>query len=354
MPVVLENQEQGGHRDLLERAFVPHLKKRSITGGALAVLYDKNFMETSGYAAVLADITGETVYLVPFYEDSWMNHARFTTDGILETCDAGTWTPIRAALRYVTQRPWNRIPPITKTMMFNPVVVCLAGGRNKMLAAKAYDFYNGEIQPSGLLIRTPETIGDVSRAEIPLWLSRMVALPSSRIPTATLGRAFIQSPTNVSSKPSWMRITVTIVYCSLIGNAGWSSRSQTATSIMSARYSNKKSEIYVFRRTFYGRRAGGFFPVAIYARRARRPLLAELDGTLLGHAGNKISPLGLRWFDTESVRLLMDSRDFKLRLGIGLDDLSQPYIQTVLAVTASRSYGLSAPNQQKVSFAGNF
>jgi hypothetical protein len=42
------------------------------------------------------------------------------------------WTPVRAALRYVTQKPWNRIPALTRTFMFNPVIACLAGGRNKV------------------------------------------------------------------------------------------------------------------------------------------------------------------------------------------------------------------------------
>ena len=41
------------------------------------------------------------------------------------------WTPIRAALRYVTHKPWNRIPALTRTFMYNPVLACLAGGRNK-------------------------------------------------------------------------------------------------------------------------------------------------------------------------------------------------------------------------------
>ncbi len=42
-----------------------------------------------------------------------------------------TWEVVRAAIRYVTQKPWNRIPPITRTLIYNPVLACLAGGRNK-------------------------------------------------------------------------------------------------------------------------------------------------------------------------------------------------------------------------------
>ena len=31
------------------------------------------------------------------------------------------WIKIRACFRYVTQKPWNRIPVVTKTLMLNPV-----------------------------------------------------------------------------------------------------------------------------------------------------------------------------------------------------------------------------------------
>jgi hypothetical protein len=36
-----------------------------------------------------------------------------------------------------------------KTLILNPVVACLAGGRNKLAAAKAYDFFNAEFEPKG-------------------------------------------------------------------------------------------------------------------------------------------------------------------------------------------------------------
>lgn len=45
-------------------------------GGGLAVLYDKNPMETTGYAAALANLTGEHVHLVPLLMDQ-VRHAHF-------------------------------------------------------------------------------------------------------------------------------------------------------------------------------------------------------------------------------------------------------------------------------------
>ena len=339
MPLVHEAQEQAGYRELLERAFMPQLKKRGLPNGGLAVLYDKNIMENSGYAAVLSDVAGEPVYLVPCHEHGWERYVRFTEDGILEICHAGVWTPIRAALRYVTQRPWNRIPPITRTMMFNPILVCLSGGRNKMLAAKAYDLYNGEIQPSGLLIRTPDTIGDVSREEIPLWVTRMGGVAVIKVPYSNAGQG-VFTITNERELEAFMdgnHHYDRFIVQALIGNAGWSSRSQSGRLYHIGTVPNKKSDIYVADiRFMVGGGPGGFFPVAIYARRAHRPLLAELDDTpswdMLG-TNLSIKRDDGNW-DTESERLLlMDSRDFN-RLGVGLDDLIESYIQTVLAVTA--------------------
>ena len=46
-------------------------------------------------------------------------------------------------------------------------------GRNKAVAAKAYDLFNAEARDDGLALRTPDTIWDVSHGEIPLWVTRM-------------------------------------------------------------------------------------------------------------------------------------------------------------------------------------
>ncbi|MCA9581798.1 MAG: hypothetical protein KC416_08375, partial [Myxococcales bacterium] len=77
MPLLSDDQEQGGYRTLMERMFYPLLKRRGLPEGALAVLYDKNFTEASGYAAALADLTGESVYLTPLPADAEDPPARF-------------------------------------------------------------------------------------------------------------------------------------------------------------------------------------------------------------------------------------------------------------------------------------
>jgi len=174
MPLIDDNQEQGSYRLMIERTFKPYLKNlRSKIKGGLAVIYDKNPMETSGYAEVIADVMGEPVYYVSFYKDDEDPAVRFE-DGIMYVRnEEGAFVPIRAAFRYLTQKPWNRLPLHSKTRILNPTIACLAGGRNKMVAAKAYDIFNTELEPNGLKINTPETIWDVSKNEIPLWVKKM-------------------------------------------------------------------------------------------------------------------------------------------------------------------------------------
>eukprot|EP00894_Picocystis_sp_ML_P000974 jgi/Pico_ML_1/51491/g2515.t2 len=57
-----------------------------VPGGKLAVVYDKNLMEASGYAAALADLMQEEVILAPFLdlkEADGRTKARFC-DGVLQ------------------------------------------------------------------------------------------------------------------------------------------------------------------------------------------------------------------------------------------------------------------------------
>src|SRR5690606_21522271 len=117
--------------------------KKNALKGALAVVYDKNPVEASGYAAVLAEVFNEPVWYVEFKQFDKDPAVRFE-DGLMYVRDESKkWHPVRAAFRYLTQRPWNRLPLHSKTKILNPVIACLAGGRNKMVAAKAYDIFNG-------------------------------------------------------------------------------------------------------------------------------------------------------------------------------------------------------------------
>jgi hypothetical protein len=340
MPQPSDIDEQGGYRVLVERAFLPMVAGRRLPKGGLAVLFDKNEMEAEGYAAALADATGEPVNLAAFHDGDDDPAARFT-DGVLEVRTAdGAWLPMRAAFRYVTQRPWNRIPVSTRTALFNPVVACLAGGRNKMLAAKAYDLFNAELEGSGLQIRTPETIWNVSHHEIPLWVKRLGGLAVIKVPYSNAGQG-VYTITSQEELDRFMEIEQhygQFIVQSLLGNYHWSSGSRRRRLYHVGTVPNKKKQIFVADlRVMIGASPEGFRPLAIYGRRARSPLSDRLEPgvsswEMLGTNLSRRREDGGWEADTGRL-MMMDRKDFNV-LGLGFDDLLEAFIQTVLAVIA--------------------
>lgn len=352
MPLLDDNSEQGSYYWLIHRTFRTLLKKRPGLKGGLAVVFDKNPMEASGYAAVIADISQEPVYYVPFYEKDRNPPVRFT-EGVMEVRDEwGHWHPIRAAFRYVTQRPWNRIPLHTKTRILNPVVACLAGGRNKMVAAKAYDMYNAEIEPFGLKINTPETIWDISKQEIPLWVKKMGGQAVVKVPYSNAGQG-VFTIVNEEELAKFMEMDFPydrFILQSLIGNYQWSSISSAGRLYHVGTIPNTKGKTHVADlRLMVNSTEEGIRPLCIYARRALNPLEDVIESgseswDILGTNLSIKMPDGSWGSDTNRL-ILMDRRDFN-KLGIGLDDLIEAYIQTVLSTIAIDQMAQTLMNKQ--------
>ncbi len=340
MPLVDDNQEQGSYRWLVERTFKPLVKKRGHAGGALAVVYDKNPMEASGYASVIADVFKEEVFLVSYHQHENDPAVRFAA-GVMEVRGPeGRWHPIRAAFRYLTQRPWNRLPIQTRTRILNPVIACLAGGRNKMVAAKAYDIFNAELQASGLKINTPETIWDVSKNEIPLWVSKMGGQAVIKVPYSNAGQGVftIVTPQELEHFMGLSFPYDRFIVQSLIGNYHWSSIGSSGRLYHVGTIPNTKGKTFVADlRMMVSSTEQGIRPLCVYARRAHQPLedvITESSQSwdMLGTNLSIKNPDGT-WDSDTSRLILMDRRDFN-KLGIGVDDLIEAYIQTVLSMIA--------------------
>ncbi len=340
MPVLEDYDEQGGYKRLLREAFLPLLKKKGAPRtGDLAVLWDKNPMEIGGYAAAMAELTGEHVHVI--HCGVGTNNVRLGEERLLEVLtESGEWKPIRGAFRYVTQRPWDRIQPLTRTVMLNPVISCLAGGRNKLMAAKAYDMLNGDLANDGMRLETPETIWDVSLDEVPFWLERMGGVGVLKNPYSNAGQG-VWTVTNKNELEEFMNEEHTydkFIVQSLIGNSSWSSSTTRGHHYHIGTLPDRMGQIFVADfRFMVGAGPDGFFPVAMYARRAREPLTPTLapEQNTWGMLGTNLSVKNTdgTW-GTESERLLvMDSRNFN-RLGLGIDDLINAYFQTVMAVVA--------------------
>jgi hypothetical protein len=351
MPLYEEHDEQGGYRALLSRAFLPLVRNRRLPAGELAVIYDKNGMEASGYAAAMADLLQEPVHLVEFHDRESEPRARFD-DGMLQVLtDEGDWRPIRCAFRYVTQRPWARIPLVTKTAILNPVFACLAGGRNKTVAAKAYDFYNTELAEIGLQVRTPESIWDVALEEVPLWVKKLGGIAVVKVPYSNAGQG-VYTITSEAELQAFMEVDHhydRFIVQSLIGHPAWSSIGSRGRLYHVGTVPDRHGHTYAADlRMMVSADADGFRPMAIYARRARQPLVPDpvacASWDMLG-TNLSVKRTDGGW-DSDTARLmLMDRKDFN-NLGLGLDDLIEGFIQTVLATIAIDKMAVSLTNKK--------
>ncbi|OZJ04310.1 hypothetical protein BZG36_03166 [Bifiguratus adelaidae] len=343
MPLISEtdeHNEHGGYRVVLESAFREQLVKADPELGGLAVIFDKNLMEASGYAAVLADVAKERVWMAEWYKDDVDPPVKIE-NGILYIRDEKReWRSMRACFRYVTQKPWNRIPLITKTVVMNQIISCLAGGRNKMMAARAYEFYNADLAQHGLHVRIPETINNVTKSEVPLWVHSMGGHAVLKVPYGNAG----QGVYTITSQRELQEFMDTphhydkFIVQSLVGNASWSSMTRSGKFYHVGTIPNKKNNTFVSDlRMMVTGSENGFRPVCLYGRKARLPLAGELDPNVAAWdmLGTNLSiklPEG-GWTTDTSRLLLMDRKDFNT-LGLGIDDLIDAYIQTVLAVIA--------------------
>ncbi|CAG8694798.1 11669_t:CDS:2, partial [Ambispora leptoticha] len=342
MPLLSETEEFGGYRVVLESAFQETLEKADPSLGDLAVICDKNYMEASGYAAVLAEISREKVWYVEYHINDDDPPVKWV-DRVLYIRDAnGEWHSIRACFRYVTQKPWSRIPLNTRTLVMNQIISCLAGGRNKMLAARAYEFYNAELSDSGLAVRMPETINNVTKSEIPLWLHSMGGHAVLKEPYSNAGQGVytITTPQELQHFLDQDHHYDKFIVQSLVGNASWSSMTRAGRFYHVGTIPNRRNHTYVTDlRMMVTANKDGFRPVCLYSRRARKPLLGNLQDdpsrTSWEMLGTNLSVKGPdgRWSSEPERLLLMDRKDFN-QLGLGVDDLIDAYVQTCLSVIA--------------------
>lgn len=354
MPLVDDHEEEGSYRKLVERTFVPlvNRKGRAKLTGRLAVVYDKNPMEASGYAATIADVFDEEVLYLTDYRGADKRNLKFEDDQLHAFHD-GEWVPLRAIFRYLTQRPWSRLPMnCKKTRILNPIQACLAGGRNKMVAAKAYDIFNAELRNYGLYIHTPETIWDVAKDEIPIWVAKMGGHAVVKVPYSNAGQG-VYTITSPAELEAFMAVEIDyerFIVQSLIGNSNWSSGTEQGKFYHVGTIPDKKNRTYVTDvRMMVSSTEKGIRPLCCYSRRAAEPLTEKLSngadswsmlGTNLSHK------VGEEQWSSDATRLmLMDRRDFN-KLGIGLDDLIEGYIQTVLSTIAIDKMAIQLSNKR--------
>lgn len=259
----------------------------------------------------------------------------------------GQWVPCKVAFRYMTQRPWARIPVAgsakKRTLVINPIVACLAGGRNKLVAAKAYDMFNAKNRVHGIELHYPETIHDVRKSEVPLWVESMGGIAVVKVPYGNAGQGVytITKPEDLKAFMEEDTVYDAYIVQSLVGNHAWSSTTKSGQYYHVGMVPDKQNDIYagdLRMQISYDYSKKAWRPLAAYSRRALTPLKEKLDGTqdswsMLG-TNLSVKLEGADSWTTDTSRLiLMDSRDFN-KLGISVDDLIDAFMQSVFATAA--------------------
>jgi hypothetical protein len=217
----------------------------------------------------------------------------------------------------------------------------LAGGRNKSLAALAYDLYNKELKHHGFQITVPQTFREVSKRDVPAFVEWLGGRAVVKNPYSNAGQG-VYTVTNEKELNDLMQghhDYDQFIVQQLIGNAEWSSiTSKTRYYHVGTMPSAKYLTSYVYDlRMMVCATSKGYRPLAMYSRQASAPLPEQLSEghdswTILGTNLSVRKDDGA--WDTETDRLmLVDRKDFN-RLGLGIDDLIKAFIQTALATSA--------------------
>lgn len=221
-----------------------------------------------------------------------------------------------------------------------------------MMAAKAYDLFNAELEESGLKINMPETIWDVTKDQVPLWVEKMGGQAVVKVPYSNAGQGVytIVSSQELDAFMAFEFPYDRFIVQSLIGNYLWSSNSSKGRLYHVGTIPNTKGKTYVADlRMMVSTTASGIRPLCVYARRARLPLEDHIgEGSqswdMLGTNLSIKLPNGEWGSDTDRL-ILMDRRDFN-KLGIGVDDLIEAFIQTVLSMVAIDHMAKNLVNKQ--------
>ncbi|MDO9552772.1 hypothetical protein [Rhodonellum sp.] len=338
MPLLDLNVEQGGYKRLIEQTFKPMVDNHH-ENGALAVIYDKNPMENIGYAATVADVFGENVFLAKFEAKDAEPPVKFVDGKMWVRNQNEEWVEIRAAFRYVTQEPWSIIPENTKTLLLNPIEACLAGGRNKEVASRAYDDFNRKFADKGISIFTPSTFRNVSFYELERHFEMLGGSMVIKVPDSNAGQGVY---TVISKKelehaksqldPNQLYLVQELIH----------SNYSNGLDPMKAWYHvgtipDSKGRSFAFDlRLMMHATEEGMRPLAVYSRRSRFPLNTPLPEDMNSWEvyGTNLSVKGEDgWTYADERLMLFDVRNFG-QLGLGIDEMIKGFVQSIMGVYA--------------------
>ena len=340
MPLLDFNYEQGGYRRLIEQTFKPMVDKHP-EQGALAVIYDKNPMENIGYAATIAEIFDENVYLAQFNHDDPEPPVQFRDGKMFIREGEKNWVEIRASFRYVTQEPWTRLPLNPRTLLLNPIEACLAGGRNKEVASRAYDLFNKEFEDKGFRIFTPTTYRNVPYSKLQEHFEQLGGSMVIKVPDSNAGQGVYTvinqremdiALSELKQYPDELYLVQQLIHSNY--NKG-SDPKDTWYHVGTIPDNKGRSYAFDLRMMMHATEEG-MRPLAVYSRKSRFPLNQPLPENMSSWEvyGTNLSVKGeAGWSYADERLILFDVRNFAL-LGLGIDELIRGFIQSIMAVYA--------------------
>ncbi|PVH25569.1 ATP-grasp domain-containing protein [Sphingobacterium corticibacter] len=335
MPLPEFDPESGGYYKLMNDTFKPIVDAHEETG-ALALIYDKNPMENVGYASAIADVFGEPVYLAE-YKSSDTESVKFENGKLHIEDEQGNWVPIRAAFRYVTQHPWDRIPEKSKTLLLNPIEACLAGGRNKSAAYKAYADFNQEFKKDGLEIYVPKTFLDVSLGELASYYDQLEGSMVIKVPDSNAGQGVYTVTSQAEFDKAYQALSANpddkyLIQELIFSNAN--EKFENAFYHIGTLPDTKNRSFAFDARMMVHATDKGMRPLAIYSRKSKYPLNQPLPEGLDSWEvyGTNLSVKNTDGWSYDDVRLILfDIKNFGI-LGLGLDELIEGFVQSCMAV----------------------
>ncbi|CAG8632501.1 16210_t:CDS:2, partial [Racocetra persica] len=225
---------------------------------------------------------------------------------------------------HMAHKPWIRFPLKSKTVVFNNIISCLAGGHNKVMASKSFELFNNELSESGLAIRFPETICNVNKSEISSCIEKMGGHAVVKVPYGSCGQG-VYTITNSEELKGFF-------------DANQHYEKFIVQSLVEMHY-DRHNRIFVNDlRIMVSADETGFHPVAIRLRRAHKPLPTYLpnDSNLTSWEifGTNVSvKLDSGWISEYERVITIDQKEFDI-IGLGIDDLIDAYVQTVLSTIA--------------------
>jgi len=177
---------------------------------------------------------------------------------------------------------------------------------------------------------------------VPLWVKSLGGFAVVKNPYSNAGQG-VWTITTEEELDDFMKLDYKydqFIVQSLIGNSKWSSITTSGQFYHVGTVPDKSKKIYVAdlrMMVHYDYTIGAFRPLALYARRAEKPLD---DNPPSGKESWKMLGTNLSYKDkngnwqTDTKRLIVVAQNSFNKLGLGVDDLINAYMQAVFATVA--------------------